>query len=89
MLWHTNQRNKERTILIEERVLDTIRKVAEWNEPLLPEQSLKNYLGMDSLHIADLAYELEAEFPIHISSRDIENWKTVGDVIAMVRRKLN
>lgn len=69
-------------------VIDTIRKVAEWNEPISHEQSLNNSLGMDSLHIADLAYELEAEFPIHISSSDIEKWKTVGDVIKYVEGKL-
>ena len=51
--------------------------------------SLDADLGATSLDMVETIMTLEDEFGIEISDRDAETLKTVGDVMAMVRAKLN
>jgi len=44
-------------------------------------------LGATSLDMAETIMSLEDEFDIEISDRDAESLKTVGDVIALVKKK--
>ena len=42
-------------------------------------------LGADSLDIVDLVMTLEEEFDTEIPDEDIENLKTVGDIVKYIR----
>ena len=44
-------------------------------------------LGATSLDMVETIMSLEDEFDIEISDRDAESLKTVGDVIALVKKK--
>lgn len=44
-------------------------------------------LGATSLDMVETIMSLEDEFDIEISDRDAEGLKTVGDVIALVKKK--
>jgi acyl carrier protein len=45
-------------------------------------------LGASSLDMVETIMSLEDEFDIEISDRDAESLKTVGDVIALVKKKV-
>lgn len=45
-------------------------------------------LGADSLDIVDLAMTLEEEFDTEIPDEDIENLKTVGDIVKYIEDRV-
>ncbi|MDD6012755.1 MAG: acyl carrier protein [Oscillospiraceae bacterium] len=44
-------------------------------------------LGLNSLDLVNLACIVEDEFDIQIPDREIKNLKTVGDVIAFIKKQ--
>ncbi len=48
------------------------------------ESSIVDDLGADSLDVVDLIVSLEEEFDIEIPDEEIENIKTVGDIVKYV-----
>lgn len=51
------------------------------------ESSITEDLGADSLDVVDLIMSLEEEFDVEIPDEDIENIKTVGDIVKYVENK--
>lgn len=51
------------------------------------ESSFKDDLGADSLDLFELVMGLEEEFGVEIPSEDLENIKTVSDVIEYLKAK--
>ena len=45
-------------------------------------------LGADSLDIVDLVMTLEEEFDTEIQDEDIENLKTVGDIVKYIEERV-
>ena len=54
---------------------------------LAPEASLLDDLGADSLDVVELVMALEEEFSIEVPDDDVENIRTIGDVISYVGAK--
>lgn len=52
------------------------------------ESSIIDDLGADSLDVVDLVMSLEEEFDIEIPDEDVENMKTVGDMVKYIEGKL-
>lgn len=52
-----------------------------------PEASLKDDLGIDSLAAVELAMELESEFGVRIEDEELEDLKTVQDILDVLRAK--
>ena len=50
-------------------------------ETITLESSLVDDLGADSLDVVDLVMTLEDEFDMEIPDEDIENVRTVGDIV--------
>lgn len=50
------------------------------------EASITDDLGADSLDLVDLVMELENEFDTEIPDEDIQNIKTVGDVVSYIEK---
>ncbi len=48
------------------------------------EASISEDLGADSLDIVDLVMSLEEEFDVEIPDEQVENVKTVGDIVKFI-----
>ena len=46
--------------------------------------SITDDLGADSLDVVDLIMSIEAEFEIEVADEDVENIKTVGDIVSYI-----
>ena len=78
------------SLSIEKRVINIL--VAEGNagEPEITLQSdLQDDIGLESIDIITVVFELEDEFNIEIPDQDIENVKTVGDIVTYVQNKVS
>ena len=51
--------------------------------------SITGDLGADSLDIVDLVMSLEEEFDTEIPDEEIENIKTVGDIVKYIENNTN
>ena len=52
------------------------------------EASITDDLGADSLDIVDLVMSLEEEFEVEIPDDQVENIKTVGDIVKYIEDKV-
>ncbi|MDR3644762.1 MAG: acyl carrier protein [Clostridia bacterium] len=52
------------------------------------EASIVDDLGADSLDVVDLIMSLEEEFDVEIPDEDVENIKTVGDIVKYIEGKI-
>ena len=57
-------------------------------EKVTLDSSIVDDLGADSLDVVDLIMSLEEEFDVEIPDEDVENIKTVGDIVKYVEAKL-
>lgn len=57
-------------------------------ESVLPQHSLREDLGLDSLATIELLFEIEEAFDIQIPDQDLQTLATVGQVTAYVQRRL-
>ena len=51
------------------------------------ESSITEDLGADSLDVVDLVMSLEEEFDTEIPDEEVENIKTVGDIVKFIDNK--
>ena len=56
-------------------------------EAVTMEASITDDLGADSLDVVDLVMSLEEEFDCEIPDEEIENIKTVGDIVHFIESK--
>ncbi len=54
---------------------------------LVPEASLLDDLGADSLAVVELVMALEEEFGIEVPDDDVENIRTIQDIVQYVESK--
>lgn len=57
-------------------------------EKVTAESSIVDDLGADSLDVVDMIMSLEEEFDVEIPDEDVENMKTVGDVVKYIENKI-
>ena len=55
---------------------------------VVPTAALVADLGADSLDIVELCMALEEEFELEIHEEEVCKWKTVGDVIRLIKADL-
>jgi acyl carrier protein len=76
----------------EEAILDGVTEVARvhlgWEGELGPEMRLVEDLRLDSVRLLTLAAEVENRFRVRLDELDEGSIETVGDLVAVVRRKL-
>ena len=53
-----------------------------------PELNLKEELGVDSVDLMEFIINLEEAFDIEIPDEDMDNFKTISDVVAYILEKL-
>ena len=76
----------EQTIL--NGIADVARVHLGWEGDLAPEMRLVEDLRLDSIRLLTLAAEVENRFRILLDELDEGTIETVGDLVAIVRRKL-
>ncbi|MBQ3692950.1 MAG: acyl carrier protein [Clostridia bacterium] len=59
----------------------------EEEDSITSETNLTEDLGADSLDLADVLMAIEDEFEVEIPDEDIENIKTVGDIVDYIEAK--
>lgn len=78
--------------MIDSVILEGIAQVAQehlgWQGPLTPEMRLVEDLRLDSVRLLTLAAEVENRFRVLLDEADERAIETVGDLVAIVRRKL-
>ncbi len=55
---------------------------------ITPELSLKEELGVDSVDLMEFIINLEEAFDIEIPDEDMDNFKTISDVVVYIHEKL-
>ncbi len=55
---------------------------------LVPQANLLDDLGADSLDVVELVMAVEAEFGIAVPDEDVENIRTIGDIVRYVGSKV-
>ena len=58
-------------------------------EKVTPEASIADDLGADSLDIVDLVMSSEEEFDLEIPDDQVENIKTVGDIVKYIEDNID
>jgi acyl carrier protein len=53
-------------------------------QSLVPEANLLDDLGADSLDVVELVMALEEEFGIEVPDEDVENIRTIADIVSYV-----
>ena len=51
------------------------------------EASMQDDLGADSLDLVDLVMSVEEEFGVKVADEDLENIKTVGDIVNYIEER--
>lgn len=78
--------------MIDANILEGIAQVARehlgWQGPLTPDMRLVEDLRLDSVRLLTLAAEVENRFRVLLDEADELALETVGDLVAVVRRKL-
>ena len=69
-------------------IAEVARRHLGWQEPLRPEMRLVEDLRLDSVRLLTLAAEVENRFRVRLDELDEGSIETVGDLVAVVRRKL-
>lgn len=70
---------KVRTILVDQLDVD--------EDAVTMESVITDDLGADSLDVVDMVMSLEDEFDMEIPDEDIEEMKTVGDIVKYIESK--
>jgi len=52
------------------------------------DSSIIDDLGADSLDVVDVAMSLEEEFDIEVPDEEVENMKTVGDIVKYIEDRI-
>ena len=74
---------------IDERVSSVLVTKLHVQPDLITEAAAFGDLAATSLDMVETVMSLEDEFAIEISDREAESLRTVGDIMALVRRKLH
>jgi len=73
---------------VESKVKEIIQnKLQVEPEKIRPDARLDADLGADSLDLVDLAMALEENFHLDIPEEELENIRTVGDVVSYIQQK--
>lgn len=57
-------------------------------DSITPETSIVDDLGADSLDVVDLLMTIEDQFEIEVPDSEVENIKTVGDLVNYIEEHL-
>lgn len=56
-------------------------------DEVIMEATMQDDLGADSLDLVDLVMSVEEEFGVKVADEDLENIKTVGDIVNYIEER--
>lgn len=75
--------------MVFEKIRDILCEQLELDEDVVTMEALVlDDLGADSLDVVDIVMSIEDEFEIEVPDEEIENIKTVGDVVKFVEESI-
>lgn len=74
---------------IQNTVTKAISDVIRMHDEITAETTLKDDIGMDSLHRWELSVKLERIYKIQINCEEMEHVRTVGELVGLVESKLS
>ena len=77
------------TKALRETIIETIAKELEIDTDAVSETSSLDGLGADSPKLLEVAVALEDEFGIDVPDEDLAKFRTVGDIITYVQKKIS
>jgi acyl carrier protein len=78
-------RVRRRRLMVFEKVRDIlVEQLDVEEEKVTMKASISDDLGADSLDVVDLVMSLEEEFDVEIPDDQVENIKTVGDIVRYI-----
>ena len=70
------------------KIVETIQEHDSSKLHVTPELNLKEELGVDSVDLMEFIINLEEAFDIEIPDEDMDNFKTISDVVTYIHEKL-
>lgn len=75
--------------MVFDRIKDIIVEQLDVEEDAVTmEASITDDLGADSLDVVDLVMSIEESFDVEIPDEEVENIKTVGDIVKYIENKV-
>ncbi len=75
---------------IQKKLTEIIAKHASVNpSAITPEKHMKADLGLDSLDVAEMVYEIEEQFGVSIADDSAEKMQKVGDAVEFIHQSMN
>lgn len=75
---------------IQEKLIDILSKhTSVARSDVTPDKDLKLDLGLDSLDVAEMVYEIEETFGIAIADDSAEKIKRISDTVEFIFQRLN
>ena len=75
--------------MVFDKIKDTIVEQLDVEEDAVTmEASITEDLGADSLDVVDLVMSIEESFDVEIPDEEVENIKTVGDIVKYIENKV-
>ena len=75
--------------MVFEKLKEILAEQLEANPDIItPQTDIAGELGADSLDVVELAMSVEDEFNVIIPDEEIENLKTVGDVVEFIQANM-
>ena len=65
-----------------------VEQLAVEEDAVTMEASITDDLGADSLDVVDLVMSIEESFDVEIPDEEVENIKTVGDIVKYIENKV-
>ena len=83
------RRETEDAIMVFEKVKDILVDQLDVDEDKVKaDSSITDDLGADSLDVVDLVMSLEEEFDVEVPDEEVENMKTVGDIVKYIEDRI-
>ena len=75
---------------IQEKVIDILAKHSDMDRSTLtPDRNLKLDLGLDSLDVAEIVFELEEAFGITIPEQSAERIARISDTVVFIQERMS
>ena len=75
---------------IRQKILEELLAASESSlqaSEIVPDTSLRDDLGLDSLQAVTVVMALEQEFDVEVDDQEIDGLRTVGDILELLARK--
>lgn len=70
-----------------DKLSEMIKDYVEYDEPITPETTLREDLGLSSLDLINIAVEIEEKFGIEMPDKEINGMNSMKDLLVYIEMK--